>query len=299
MTDEVILILILANGILSLLYFIWAAKKSKSQAISEVAMMLLIPFFGPGFILIIKLAEVFKLKQEDPSYMYQEFKNKHLILGDFMQHEANIIPINDALFIDDTNTKRTLLTDAIKQNVLQNNNILLKVVRDSDREVSHYAVSMVTNIIGNLEVILFQLEKKLLEDPKNIECLMKYADAMSEYLQIGFLDPISQKKSEEIYINILENIISLKVTDKRYFIEKINYEIKQENYKKAEFDCRNFMDIFPNDEDPYLMYIKLYGQLNEYQKMQEKLQELKACPIKFTRNALEIIRFWGGEEEYV
>lgn len=299
MNDHEIIILFVVHTVVSLLYFFMAASKNKSQAISEFLIVFSIPIFGLIFLLGLRLFDFFRFKNEDPSYMYQEFKNSNSVLGDIIRRKANIIPIEDALFLDDAKLKRTLLTDAIKQDVLRNNNLLLRAVRDSDREISHYAVSAVTTTIEKMESQLFHLEKKMRSDPNNNDNLRQYADTMSDYLQIGFLDKISQKKSEKAYASMLENLISLDATEKKYFIEKINYEIKLENYIKAEEFCEKFLEYFPNSEMPYILYIKLYSQLKNYNGLQEKVKQLKASPIQFTVNALEIIRFWDGGEHYV
>ena len=299
MTDNEIVVLLVVHGVVSLLYLLIAAKKNKSQAISEFVIVFAMPVFGWVFLLSIRLFEILRFRNEDPSYLYLDFKNNHPVLGDSMRREANIIPIEDALLLDDTKMKRALLTDAIKQNVLNNNNLLLRAVQDKDREVSHYAVSAVTNTIENLESRLFQLEKKLRKDPSNKDDLKQYADNMGDYLRIGFLDEISQKKSEKAYADILETLISLDATEGKYFIEKINYEMKLENYTKAEAFCEIFLEHFPDSEVPYILYIKLYRQLKDYRKMQEKVKQLKACPSRFTINALKIIRFWDGGEQHV
>lgn len=290
----------LAHSAVSLLYFfIILARQNKSQAVSEGLIVFCIPVFGLIFLLGVRVAELWRFRREDPSYMYSEFKNSRPVLGGIVRREANIIPIQDALFLKDVKMKRALLTDAIKQNVLSNNNLLFKAVRDEDREVSHYAVSAVTNIIEKLEALLFRLEKRLRETPGDVGDLKKYADAMDSYLRIGFLDAISQQKGEKNYAAILETLLSLDTTEKKYFIKKINCEIKLNHYEKAEEFCAAFLKHFPGDEEPYILYIKLYRQMEDYPRLQEKVRQLKASPIKLTINALETIRFWDGGGQYV
>ncbi len=86
----------------------------------------------------------------------------------------------------------------------------------------------------------FQLEKKLDKNPASKADWQQYADTMGDYLQIGFLDEKSQKTSEKAYAAILETLLSLDTTEKKYFIAKINCEMKLENYTKAKAFCEIF-----------------------------------------------------------
>lgn len=284
---------------LSLVYFLVRSRRNRAQALTELVIALLIPGFGLIFLLLIGSAKLLRLTGEDPSYMYRDFRMPHPSLGNFTKAEADIIPIQDVLTLDDTKTKRALLGDVIKKDVLINKNVLYKAVKDPDSEVSHYAVSIVTHKIQEMEAILFQLEKRLDSDSANAEVLKQYADVMDIYVKMGFLDEVSQRKYEQAYVYALEKLLVLDRSEKKYFIEKINYELKLGDLAQAERFCALFKDAFPGDEDPYVMYIKLYHRMNNYQKLQETIRQLKGSDIRFTNKALETIRFWDRSEQYV
>jgi hypothetical protein len=283
----------------SLFYFFVRSRTNRAQAFTELAIALLIPGFGLIFLLLVGSAKTLRLAGEDPSYMYRDFKAPHTNLGNFTKEEADIIPIQDVLTLEDTKIKRALLGDVIKKDVLINKNVLYNAVKDPDSEVSHYAVSVVTHKIEATEAILFQLEKRLDSAPANAEVLKQYAEVMEVYVKMGFLDAVSQKKNEQAYAYALEKLLSLDTSEKKYFIEKINFELKLDNFREAERFCALFADRFPDDEDSYVMYIKLYHRTDNHGKLKEKIRQLKGSDIRFTYKALETIRFWDGGEQYV
>jgi len=43
------------------------------------------------------------------------------------------------------------------------------------------------------------------------------------------------------------------------------------------------------------MYIKLYQSWRKPKKMQQKIRELKACPIELSQEALTAIRYWDRD----
>ena len=56
--------------------------------------------------------------------------------------------------------KRKYFTDAIRQDMVSNQNILHKAVYDEDREIAYFAVSLMTAKLQALSNELFHLEQK-------------------------------------------------------------------------------------------------------------------------------------------
>lgn len=300
-SNFVLLVMVAMQIVISFVYFAYRRKVSgsMSQAISETFIVLLIPLFGVLFFLVINATRYFRKKGEETADIYHQYNNEFLILGEQMQYESDILPLNDVLDMGNAEQKFTLLTEAIKQNVLSNHTILKKAIRDEDREISHYAASFVTTAIEEVEARLFQLEQQLQQTPDEVELLKEYVNTMQDYLGIGFLDINSRRKVEKSYINFLDKLVSLYPDDPTYYVSKIDYDIDNQNFTSAEASCLNFLQQFPLSEEPYLMYLKLYKKTNEYKKFQEKIRELKKCPIQLTAKALNTIRFWDQEGSYV
>ncbi|MBR4847635.1 MAG: hypothetical protein IKV08_05475, partial [Phascolarctobacterium sp.] len=68
-----------------------------------------------------------------------------------VMYSNDIVPLNDVLYLEKVGDKRNLLTTAIRQAALSDSTILKRAIRDEEREVSHYAVSMATNQVSLLE----------------------------------------------------------------------------------------------------------------------------------------------------
>ena len=271
-------------------------KKNTTKALVEAVLVFCIPGYGLIFMLIMNIAPD---PSEDPSYMYKDFRDERLLLREFNLQEADILPVHDVLLLADAGTKRELLLEVIKRNVLQSNELLFKATRDSDREISHYAVSMVTSKLQTLETAMYELEKELAKYPDDIISLKQYADVIGNYLKIGFLDNNSELMRKKTYAQVLATILSLDQTEKKFFIDKINCEISLQNYDEAEKFCALFLKNFNDHEEPYLQYIKLYYFRREYEKINQYIAKLKATNIKFSNQALNIVRFWDESLEVV
>lgn len=278
------------------MYYMIRAQHNGGQAFCETAIVFFIPGFGLAFLVLLRIFEKLKFADEDPSYIYKNFENDCIPLLEHDQQTDSILPMQDALLLEDTKTKRRLLSDAIKKDVLQNNNILLSAVRDEDSEISHYAVSMVNRKIRDLEAVFYRLHKKLKATPNDVTALKEYVNVVDVYLKSSSLDTVSQVKLQEDYTAILERLLHLDGSEKKYFLMKINCEIELQNYKKAEEFCHLFLQHFPHSEEPHLLSIKLSYYLLDYQKIRQAIQGLKNSEVQFSKEALEIIRFWDRGE---
>jgi len=93
-------------------------------------------------------------------------------------------------------------------------------------------------------------------------------------------------------VAVLARLIALQPDRPELYAQKVRQEIRLERYAAAEETCRAFLAHFPTAEQPYLLYIELYQAMHRPALMPEKIRELKACPIRLSIEALNVIRFW-------
>lgn len=289
--------LMFLHVIVSVIFFIIRSQCNKGQALCETVAVFLLPGFGLLFFLALKIFEFLKLAVEDPSYIYKNFENDCAPLLEHDRQADDILPVQDALLLNDKKIKRKILSDAIKKDILKNNTVLLSAVRDEDTEISHYAVSVVNRKNRDLQEVFYRLQEKIRNAADDIAILKEYADAVDVYLKSSSLDAASRMKLQQEHIAALERILHLDKTDKKYYLMKINCEINMKEYNKAEASCRLFLQKFPQCEEPYLLYCKAAYYLQDHQKIKQGIQGLKDSQIQFSQEALEAIRFWDRGEQ--
>jgi hypothetical protein len=288
--------LICLHILASFIYFIIRTRQNSGRAFCEGMIALMFPGFGLAFLLLTLAINSVQSKNEELSYMETDYNNDYIPLQEHENRELTVLPMHDVLLLDDTKTKRELLSDAIKRDVLSNSDALLKAIRDEDSEISHYAVSMVKRKMSDLEAVFYRLSKELKETPDNLTLLKDYADVVDVYLKSSFMDEVSKKKLQQDFAENLERLLSFDKTEKKYFLLKINCEIDLKNYKKAEEFCNLFLVLFSDSEEPHILNIKLSYYLQDRQKIKQAIARLKASETKFSNRAMEIVRFWDGSE---
>lgn len=262
------------------------------QAATEALIVLLMP--AAGFVLVVGARIIKSLKPFQCNIDPHKLMNTNDVFTNMISYDENVIPLHDTYLVDDVKAKRKVFLDAVKQNVLQNPSVLKMATYDQDREIAYYAVSMISGHIEELESKISQVEGELLQNRDDMELRQAYAALLKDYLAQDFVDKITRRNRTEQYAALLESLLQRKPDDMEYLQEKIAQEIVLGNYAKAQEACENFQHFFPEREEPYLAYIKLYFYMRQPAKMQEKLAELKSIPGELSLKALKTVRYWGG-----
>lgn len=293
--DWTILLLahLLATG---LFLFLNLRGKTRLRAVAEAAIVLCVPVAGLLILGLFKAGGTI-LRLWDIHEPDEEEEGEIFFLG--AQVQKDVVPLNDAFLVEDKMQKRHFFTESIKQSLVDNQQILRMAMHDKDREIAYYAVSMLTSRMENLEGELFDRESKVLkgQQQEDLPLLKEYAGLLKEYLcNKNFIDHVSWRKKQEIYVAILDRLTKLTRDNKMYFQEEVEQLLQLPDYPGAEQVCDDFLGRYPRAEEPYLSFISLYVAWKKPDKLQECLKKLKALPIELSPEALRVIRFWdkGG-----
>ncbi len=293
MSNELWLILAGCHIMTVLLSYFWVKKRGDAvQAAAEAALVLLVP--GAGFLLV--CADGFFRGIYGTRFRIDPHKLMHSnnVFTNMIDYDENLISLHDTFLLDDVKLKRKVFLDAVKQNILQNPKILRQATHDSDREIAYYAVSMMSGHIEELESKMAELEALLKDDADNLELVRKYTEVLADYLQQDFIDDLTKKAKGEVYIRQLDKLLAAEPDNMADLQARFRQELKLENYGEAEKTCGDFLRLYPEREEPYLAYMKLYAAMRQPEKLRQKLEELKASPAELSVSALKTIRYWGG-----
>lgn len=291
--------LLLLHIALTAVYFLgnlW--RRPRLHVAAESIIVLAVPFMGLLLMVSYRLCyHLFKLAGGRQPEI--EGEEKAFFRG--TQLGEDIIPLNDAFLVDDVQKKRHYFTDAIKQAVVDNESILQMAMHDRDREIAYYAVALLTARMEKLENELFARESMIIsgEGEENVPLLEEYAQMLQSYLsQKKFIDHVTYQKKQGDYIGLLDYLKQARPEKIEYYTEEIKQLLDTENYTTAELVCAELMEHFPDREESYMMYIRLYQSWRKPKRLQARIRELKASPLELSQEALQAIRFWDKEASH-
>lgn len=313
--------LYLINIIISLLIFLvtWIIKKKRDYI--GLVIILSLPFFGVFLYLTIlflkkicssELWNESSLSHLPTAYDYSEISMTNLVVS----NTKDIIPVQDALVLNDEKIKRSVIINALKGDSYQYLDFLMKALKDKDTETSHYAATAVTEIKRNLTLSIQDLEQQYndnksdlsalspyadvlkkynrngLLDTSDLTVMISYADALKKYNNSGLLDKSAYKKNLVIYKNLLEEIVITHKSQQYFYEEVINTNIELEDFDKAVFYCHEFFRQFKNNETPYLLMMKMCFIKKNKTMFNSELQKLRESNVILSKDTLKLIRFW-------
>lgn len=296
---SLILYFLLIHFVLVCVYLGLFRNRHRQHFISELLIVLFLPITGFIFLIYSKWLRqhmksfgIARDKQQHLDSLLERDKNIETISTQVKQSD-NIVPLDDVLYLDNVTDKHKLLTTAIRQSALVDSSILKRAIRDKDRDVAHYAVSMATNSVSVMEKQVSHMETQWEKQKDNLNYLKGYAELLHSYIALGIVEEYTLEKLNVRYEEVLERILSLE--DDEYFLEKlIDVLTARRRYEKAENILIAFNARHPEQEQGHLLLLKVYVMQKRHDEIAMLLEKLKQSKIYFSAEGMKLIRFWSS-----
>ena len=306
---------LIVHVVITVVWFLGASRfRRKQQAACEAVLIFLMPIVGFFILLLWRVACL--LSHCDANRpAYQKDERDEFSPGS-MEYQADIVPLSDTYLLGDARMKRRLFTDAIKQEVVENPTILQDAVHDEDREITYYAVSLMTaqmeKVTEEIEAVKKQLEaqvknaqeeepaqadvagKMTLDDSRDA-LLDRYASLLETYLEHGYGDAPSRSLMEHELRATLTQLVAHASETAASRERQIRAFLRGKEYEEAEAACTRYAEACPGEEGPAYMRLVLAAARHDAAGVKQAVAELRALPMRLSPRALTAIRYWGGD----
>lgn len=209
-----------------------------------------------------------------------------------VKRELNLIPMEEALLMNDIHIKRKMMLELIKDNMGKYPEILKMALSNEDSETSHYAATAVVELRRKMTLSLQTWSNRYKMKASEQDVLVNYANVLSESLHSNILDESNYNSVKSIYRVLLKELLDINGLEQKYYIDKISYDIEDGDYLSALFYSERFITAFPRNEEPYMLYLKLYYLLHEKEHFDAILKKLEDTSIVLTKHTWSNISFW-------
>ena len=290
------MMLLIVHIVITALWFLLASRfRTRQQACVESVIVLLLPVVGLMMLLAWRLVcRVFHYDVHHPEPFEEDDDDFSLST---MDYQADIVPLSDTYLLGDAHMKRRLFTNAIKQEVVENPEILREAVHDEDREITYYAVSMMTARMGKVANDIDVVEQALAEGREEDRAanLARYADLLEDYLKNGYGDADGRAKKERQLIDTLAELVRLEPDDDDARKQQVRTLIRAKAFDEARAACAAYAAARPETEGPVYLRLMLAAAERDDAGVRTAVKELRALPVRLSPEALTAIRYWGGE----
>lgn len=282
--------------LLTAAYALAAARSlPRLQALAETLLVLLLPF--AGLVILTAWHIVCRLLHTGAFPLYEKEREREMISLAPLAYQADVVPLQDTYLLGDARLRRRLFTDAIKQEVVNNESVLRQAVHDKDREIAYYAVSLMTARTEKLAAELYALEKRLRCAGGDDEALLRrYAETLEAFLASGSGDEVSRREKRERLLAALAALAGEHPESALYFEQSLAQLLAVGAYEQAEAVLAAYRSHHGAEEGPYLSELRLALARRQPERMAAAVRALKALPCRLSADALAAIRYWDRRD---
>lgn len=312
--ENIFLIIFIVNLAVSILYLIYgiifaatarSVKKDKNAKpfqdnrrtyLLRFCVMVFCPLIGPLFFFISHLFYLtffrFSVNLEDVSFSKERVETQ---VKANEEQERNIIPVEEALAINDKKSLRTAMMSIIRGETKGSLSSIAMALDADDSETAHYAASILSDKLNEFRMNVRKMYADFLNHHDNTECGENLIDYMNEYLEQKIFTQLEQngfvRMMEETANTLYEKDASI-LTAQRY--ENICLRLLEiEEFEKTEKWCQRLAGHYPEELCTYTCRLKLYFTTKDRNAFFQTLNALKETEIVIDNETLEMLRIFS------
>ncbi len=301
LTFFILVILIIIHAIICVLA--WLAKRREDSLTLENLMPIVIavPLFGAlAFALRYRMAVKKKAKRREIG-----LEDFNVITGHYKRIEVDdnadmeVVPLEEALTVNDSKTRHSLMMNILHGSPDEHIDILQKARNSSDTEVTHYATTMMMEILTDYETNLQDYEKRRNEEKENGEeadknLLKEYIEYLNRFIESGLVSGAIENEYRQRLASLCEEYEqSGESMGRLVFICIRNYMQLGDN-DKAYMHLQKAAEEYRGDERVLLLYGQYFDSIRDYASLRNMISYINENDIYFSRNGREWIEFWSG-----
>ncbi len=201
------------------------------------------------------------------------------------------VPIEEALLLNDSITKRELMMSMLKDQPSNVVALLQEARMNEDVEVVHYATVMLAELHKDYDLKVHQLKEELAEQTDNLSLLEELCLVLEEYLISGLVAGKFAESSRHQYIDLLRRKVALSHELKDFIRLGQQYLALGEEQRVRQ--VLEYCQInWPTDESYRVFQFQVLVALGDRLGLQQFFQDIDTCHVYFSRRNRQVIQFW-------
>lgn len=262
-------------------------------------LIVLVPVWGLGCLLVLELRA--RGKQE----INEEVGIEKLKINDAIHRsiimdedpvEDRVVPLEEALLINDPSTRRELMMEIMYGNPDDYVRQLKGARMNDDTEVVHYAVTALTELQKEYDLKFQELDWEMEKNPKSRDILDRYLELLKRYLASGIPEGSERDLKLRTYSNMLEKKLEEEKDNLMLWKRKAEADLQIGEYELANEEIRKILEKWEKNETGYLLLIQYYSAILNRAGIDKTLALLEKKRIHLSPEGRQTVRFWRRNE---
>ncbi|MDO9545178.1 MAG: hypothetical protein Q7J07_00315 [Pelolinea sp.] len=289
---NIIIVLHLALvGIYALL--IYTRRSSLSPV--NILPILCIPFFGIISALIADYVFFSKKQELDTTNSIETLTlSKDIYWKSIKKRKEaqNVVPLEEALIINDRQTRKELIFETLLEDPMKNIDILLLARENNDVDTAHYANTTIAKIQRDFQLKVQKLAVDHEADPNDAELLDNYIETLGNFIDSGLSEAFLLKRQRIVYADLLDKKIDLDSLGKDTLRKKIKNCLALKDINTAMEANDILKNNFPEDEQTWINALRISVAGHDALRLKETINEVNSRNIGWSLSGKEQISTW-------
>lgn len=291
--ERLLMVLLIGNLIAAVCYAVVKAVRKEGAGVTVFFLFLPVLGFVLYFLPRI-LGRLFGQGKYDRASLVGRNSIKKMEEHPNMEEELNVVPVEDAMAINENREKRALLLRQLKKDINENYKALLAAEKDEDSESVHYVAATKMEVYRVLHQHWLECSRAYEQDQEDGEKFREVCEALRKLIESQVLSGREQEMYRKKYCSLMEAqvLIDESVLLDLDYEKWMAYLIELERFQAAEQLWDQRRDRLKN-ENSYMKMTELFYRRREKKKFHACIAELqKDRQIRLSAPGLERVRYW-------
>ena len=254
-----------------------------------------VPVFGAlCFLMRIWIEEKRHLGEKDIAHDFSDvMKGRYQKIEVEENSDMQVVPLEEALLVNDAKVRHSMMLNILHKNPNEYIGMLQRASNSDDMEVTHYATTMMMEIMTEYEKKLQEYEKLYQKNPADQKMLREYILYLNEFIHSKLATGNIERIHRKNLAKLLEEYLSgREQAGKLIFISIENYLLLEENERAQEL-LEQAKKEYSDDERVYRLYGHYFHSIRDYESIQKMVSYIKEHNIYLSHEGRDWLTFWS------
>lgn len=261
--------------------------------------MLLVPLWGPLCVLLLHASTLIRAGEHTAPGLEQmrvDDEERRSVLVEERADFANTVPLEEALIVNDSSRRRSLVMSILNDNPSRYIDVLSQARLNEDVEVAHYAATALAQISAKEDLALQRCRNDYLQHRNSETMLERYCDALERYVNSGIAQGYALQLQKQRYAEVLQERLR-QHGDYHVACRLAQMQIDLGLFDDAAHTVDGAMQRWPDQGDVWLMRLRLDAARNDGDALRQTVQQIESKHIYLGGQGRRVLRFWTGTKE--
>jgi hypothetical protein len=211
---------------------------------------------------------------------------------DQVKESHNIVPLEEAVLIDDIKVRRKAVLEIIEEDPLKYLDALMMARDNDDVDTVHYAITQISKELKSFQLQAQKYSTAIENSYGDPTMLERYIDLLGKYVESGLLEEPMLTQQRRIYSKLLDNKLEVDEDDKSALIWKLRNCINLKVYHSAIEVSDLLKERWPEDEQTWIEALRVCVESQDQERFHKTIDEIRNTVINWTEHGREQVGSW-------